>query len=104
MAAREGPPRRPGGGIAQTWPPRGAAQAGGVASASGAWTAFIERLRAWMRAEAGAGRLLPWVPVAFGTGIALYFTAAHEPVLPIAAGVAAALCVLALLLRRSRVF
>ena len=32
------------------------------------------------RAEAGAGRLLPWVPVAFGTGIAFYFAADHEPV------------------------
>jgi competence protein ComEC len=36
-------------------------------------------LRAWICAEAGAGRLLPWVPVAFGTGIALYFTADREP-------------------------
>ena len=34
-----------------------------------------------MRAEAGAGRLLPWMPVAFGTEIALYFTADREPVL-----------------------
>ena len=42
---------------------------------------LLERLRAWVRAEAGAGRLLPWVPVAFGAGIALYFTASHEPVL-----------------------
>ena len=31
----------------------------------------LETLRQWARAEAGAGRLLPWVPVAFGTGIAL---------------------------------
>ena len=29
-------------------------------------------------AEAGAGRLLPWVPVAFGVGIAFYFAAGHE--------------------------
>jgi competence protein ComEC len=44
-----------------------------------------------MRAEAGAGRLLPWVPVAFGVGIALYFTASHEPVLWPSTAVAAAL-------------
>ena len=57
-----------------------------------------------MRAEAGAGRLLPWVPVAFGVGIALYFTASHEPVLWPSAAVAAALAVAAYLLRRGRFF
>ena len=30
-------------------------------------------------AEVGAGRLLPWLPVAFGLGIAIYFTADREP-------------------------
>jgi competence protein ComEC len=63
-----------------------------------------ERLQAWVRAEAGAGRLLPWVPVAFGIGIALYFTASHEPLLSVSAAVAAALAVAAYLLRRSRFF
>jgi competence protein ComEC len=61
-------------------------------------------MRAWVRAEAGAGRLLPWVPVAFGVGIALYFTASHEPLLSASATVAAALCMVAFLLRRSRFF
>ena len=51
--------------------------------ASACWPPFIETLREWVRAEAGAGRLLPWVPVAFGTGIALYFAADHEPVLSV---------------------
>src|ERR1700744_3594363 len=103
MAAPDGPPRRPGGGIAQTWPPRGAAQAGGLApSASGAWTGFIERLRAWTRAEAGAGRLLPWVPVAFGAGIALYFTAPRGPVLMVAIIAAIACSAVAFLARRGR--
>src|SRR5215216_6649111 len=37
------------------------------------------RWRAWIAAEAGAGRLVPWLPVAFGAGIALYFTAQREP-------------------------
>jgi competence protein ComEC len=48
--------------------------------------------------------LLPWVPIAFGTGIALYFTADHEPVAWVAAATAAALCVTALLLRRHALF
>ena len=73
-------------GIAGTWPPRGAAQAGGFAPSSfGSWSTLLEKLHAWVRAEAGAGRLLPWVPIAFGTGIALYFAANHEPVLAAAA-------------------
>jgi competence protein ComEC len=104
MAAPE-PPRRPAAGISSTWPPRGAAQAGPLAPAGfPTWTRFIERLRAWARAEAGAGRLLPWVPIAFGTGIALYFTATHEPVLSVALATAIALCTVALLARRHRFF
>src|ERR1700682_2027541 len=92
-------------GFAGTWPPRAAAQAGGFApSGFGAWSSFIERLRAWIRAEAGAGRLLPWVPVAFGTGIAFYFAADHEPVASVTAVAATAFCVAAFLLRRQKVF
>src|SRR5579871_914741 len=91
--------------VAGTWPPRGAEQAGSLApSGSPVWTSFLERIRALARAEAGAGRLLPWVPVAFGSGIALYFAAAREPVLWVALVTAAVLCVVAVLLRRSRFF
>ncbi len=108
MAERDTPPRRTqgiAGGIAGTWPPRGAAQSGAFApSGVPAWSVLLERLRVWARAEAGAGRLLPWVPVAFGSGIALYFTASHEPVLSVSIGAAIALCAAALLLRRSRFF
>ena len=87
------------------WPPRQVAQAGGyVPSRPSAWPSFVETLRQWVRAEAGAGRLLPWVPVAFGTGIAFYFAADHEPVLPVAAVVAIGLCAAAVLLRRQKVF
>src|ERR1700757_4650152 len=89
--------------IAGTWPPRGAAQAGGFApSGFAAWGAFAERLRAWVGAEAGAGRLLPWVPVAFGAGIALYFTAFREPALTAALAAAMAACIAAFLFRRSK--
>jgi competence protein ComEC len=92
-------------GFAGTWPPRTAAQAGGFApSGFGAWSSFIEKLRAWIRAEAGAGRLLPWVPVAFGTGIAFYFAADHEPVASVTAVAATAFGVAAFLLRRQKVF
>src|ERR1019366_2688498 len=82
------PGRAPGRtqGFAGTWPPREAARAGGFApSGFGAWPSLVEKIREWIRAEAGAGRLLPWVPVAFGTGIAFYFAADHEPVLSVAA-------------------
>jgi competence protein ComEC len=82
MAERDGAgsPHRTQG-VAGTWPPRGAAQGAiSAPSPSRAWSSLLERLRAWVRTEAGAGRLLPWVPIAFGAGIALYFTASHEPV------------------------
>src|SRR5438445_132719 len=93
------------GGIAGTWPVGRAAPAGGFAPVgSGVWPALAETLRAWLRAEAGAGRLFPWVPVAFGCGIALYFAADHEPVLSVVAATAVALALGAVLLRRSRLF
>ena len=92
-------------GVAGTWPPRGAAQAGGFApSGVAAWPSLVDKLRSWLRAEAGAGRLLPWVPVAFGTGIAFYFAAEREPVLPVAAVTAMVFCVAAFLLRRHKAF
>src|SRR5205085_1160051 len=55
-------------------------------------------------AEAGAGRLLPWIPVAFGSGIALYFTADREPVVWVTAATAVLLCAAAFLLRRQKAF
>ena len=92
-------------GYAGTWPPRAATPIGPfVPSRIVAWPPFIEILQKWIRAEAGPGRLLPWVPAAFGTGIAFYFAADHEPVLPVAAIAALAFCVAAFLLRRQKVF
>src|ERR1700688_3068791 len=92
-------------GYAGPWPPREAVRAGGLApSGFDAWSAFTIKLREWVRAEAGAGRLLPWVPIAFGTGIACYFAADHEPVLSVAVLAAAGLCVAAFLLRRQKLF
>jgi competence protein ComEC len=99
----------PGGartrGYAGTWPPRQAAQAGGFApSGFNAWSSLIKRLREWIAAEAGAGRLLPWVPVGFGAGIAFYFAADHEPVAPVTAIAAIALSLAAFWLRRQKLF
>jgi len=92
-------------GYAGTWPPRAAVPVGGFAPPSQAfWPPLIETLREWVLAEAGAGRLLPWVPVAFGTGISFYFAADHEPVLPVAASVAVILSAVAVLLRRQKFF
>jgi competence protein ComEC len=92
-------------GYAGTWPPRGAAQAGGLApSGVNAWSSLIKRLREWVAAEAGAGRLLPWVPVAFGAGIAFYFAADHEPVAPVTAIAAIGLSLAAFWLRRQKLF
>jgi competence protein ComEC len=38
-----------------------------------------ERLHRWTLADVGPGRLVPWLAVAFGCGIILYFTAEQEP-------------------------
>jgi competence protein ComEC len=47
-------------GYAGTWPPRAAVPVGGlVPSRPAFWPPLLETLRAWARAEAGAGRLLP---------------------------------------------
>jgi competence protein ComEC len=104
MANRDSGRRRAHGEVS-TWPPRDAARAGSSADTGiGVWSSWIETLKSWLRAEAGPGRLLPWVPVAFGIGIALYFAAEREPVASVAAATAAALCIAAFLARRHPIF
>jgi competence protein ComEC len=101
--AEPGRPQRVTQGVAGTWPIGRAAPAGGLLPAGlGIWPAIVQTLRDWARAEAGAGRLLPWVPVAFGAGIALYFAADHEPVPWVTAVTALLLILAAVLLRRTR--
>jgi competence protein ComEC len=46
------------------------------------------QIRVWAAAEVGPGRLFPWLPVAFGSGIVLYFTADREPIWWAALGLA----------------
>jgi len=91
-------------GYAGTWPPRASAPAIGYVPSRPAWPPFVDIIRNWVRAEAGAGRMLPWVPVAFGTGIAFYFAADHEPVLAVAAVAAVMMCAAAFLLLRQKIF
>jgi competence protein ComEC len=90
---------------AGTWPPREAARAGGFAPPGvGTWSSLVAKLQSWARAEAGAGRLLPWIPVAFGAGIAFYFAASREPVAWVTAVMATVLCTAAFVLRRQKAF
>jgi competence protein ComEC len=64
---------------------------------------FRRLLSEWAIAEVAPGRLLPWLPVAFGFGIALYFTADREPAWWAAAGAAFAGIGVTVLARRSAV-
>ena len=38
-----------------------------------------QHVRNWARADVGPGRLVPWLAIAFGLGIVLYFSADREP-------------------------
>ncbi len=63
--------------------------------------AWLGRLLSeWAIAEAAPGRLLPWLPVAFGFGIVAYFTADREPAWWAAAGLAFAGILVAIAARR----
>ncbi|HZO84863.1 MAG TPA: competence protein ComEC, partial [Verrucomicrobiae bacterium] len=47
------------------------------------WTGLTQPIpnafKEWALADVAPGRLVPWLPVAFGSGIALYFAAEREP-------------------------
>jgi competence protein ComEC len=62
--------------------------------------AIAGRLRSWALVEVGPGRLVPWLPVAFGLGIVLYFAAEREPSVWAAVGLAAAATGIAVAARR----
>jgi len=101
-----------------TWPwPQpgepGAADAGaapwlpglwGLAGLAGFAGPMAARLREWAAAEVAPGRLFPWLPVAFGFGIVIYFSAEREPVWWVAAALAALLFALAFALRTRAAF
>ena len=86
-------------GRATTWP-----EFGGAA----AWTPRIpdlsrwlgRRLAPWLAAEVAPGRLMPWLPVAFGAGVAVYLAAEREPAWWAAVALAAILAVAAIVAHR----
>lgn len=63
-------------------------------------TAASETLRDWLAVETAAGRLMPWLPIAFGLGIAIYFAAEREPALWAALGLVGVTAAAAWLARR----
>jgi competence protein ComEC len=95
-------PRGAGGRIG-TWP-----QPVGIGTArppltsrwlAGLTDAFGARLREWAAAEVAPGRLMAWLPVAFGLGVVIYFTAEREPVWWATTGLAVVLSTVAVRLR-----
>jgi competence protein ComEC len=86
---------------ARTWPLGGRAQ-----GAAPGWTGVLPplaqsagaRIGDWAAHDLAPGRLVPWLPVAFGFGVILYFAADREPFLWAGltlTAIAVALCVLA---------
>jgi competence protein ComEC len=91
------------GGRVGTWP--------GIAGAApwrlphaGVTGPLAEKLSTWAAAELAPGRLTPWLPVAFGTGIAVYFSAEREPVWWVAAALAVAAATFAVFMRSRAAF
>jgi competence protein ComEC len=90
------------GGRATTWPPEARARAW-----AGGWrlSGFADTARApfdrCIAVDFAPGRPILWLPVAFGTGIILYFAAQHEPFWWAGLGLALGLCVAAYALRAS---
>jgi len=61
---------------------------------------FRRLVSQWALAEVAPGRLLPWLPVAFGFGIVAYFTADREPAWWAASSAALAGVIVAFVARR----
>ena len=67
---------------ARTWPvawPNGGTRPAWSAARPRFEFFLSTQIREWAAQEAVAGRLLPWLAVAYGAGIVLYFTAEREP-------------------------
>ncbi len=78
-----------GAGRSRTWDvarPRGIAWPSGLPDVL---PGARDTLRRWFLTDVAAGRLLPWLPIAFGFGIVIYFTAEREPSLVAALALAA---------------
>jgi competence protein ComEC len=59
----------------------------------------VQRIREWAAVEVAPGRLVPWLAIAFGCGIVIYFTADQEPALWAAAVVVGAAVAMTILVR-----
>ena len=59
-----------------------------------------EIISRWFATDVAAGRLMPWLPICFGFGIVLYFTADREPSLWAALALAATFAVAAVFARK----
>src|SRR5215468_8880561 len=98
-------PRRGARGQAATWPPRAPAGYGPAFPwlPGRPWfgAAPFAYLRLWLAEEVAPGRLIPWLPVAFASGILVYFAAQREPIAVPAPALALAL-ILAAVLARAR--
>lgn len=98
MTERDKAPVRVG-----TWPTgrtsglHGSAWSGALAERRGR---AVQRLHRWFVVDTAPGRLLPWLPVAFGLGIAIYFTAEREPALWAALSLAVLAAAVAFVARR----
>jgi competence protein ComEC len=96
-------PRRGARGQATTWPPRAPAGYGPAfpwfAGRPRFGAAPFAHVRLWLAEEVAPGRLIPWLPIAFASGILVYFAAQHEPIALPAAALALALVVAAVLAR-----
>jgi competence protein ComEC len=96
-------------GRAEAWRPRIAPWAAAGRRPALAWPDGLaglargaaERARAWAAIEVGPGRLVPWLAIAFGCGIAIYFAIDREPA-PWAAGLLLAAAGVATVLARHR--
>ncbi|HTS39399.1 MAG TPA: ComEC/Rec2 family competence protein [Xanthobacteraceae bacterium] len=62
-----------------------------------------DQIKNWVIADTGPGRLMPWLPVAFGFGIVIYFTAAQEPKLWAAFALSLGFIAGAILLRKQAI-
>jgi competence protein ComEC len=94
-------------GRAEAWRPWSRPWAAGGRPAL-AWPAGLadlarriaQRIREWVAVEVGPGRLVPWLAITYGCGIAVYFAADREPA-PWAAGLLLAVtAAIAVLCRR----
>jgi len=68
----------------------------GIVDAAGSLRGLLSE---WIAAEVAPGRLMPWLPVAFGFGIVVYFSADREPAWWAAAGLAIAVVGITVLAR-----